>query len=415
MTTDSTEPSFAALAAKYRPIFERIGEGSLQRELDRTLPFEQVQWLKDAGFTGVRVPREFGGDGATLPQLFELLMELAAADPHVPQAFRGHIAFVEDQLCRPAGTTRDEWLTRFAAGDMVGNAVTEIGNVALGDTRTRLAGDGDTLTISGSKFYTTGSIFAEWIDATALDSRGVEVAVLVSTRSDGVVVSDDWNGFGQRLTGSGNAVFSGAPVRADHVYVFSDRFPYQTALYQLVLVAVLAGITRASANEAVHQVANRARTFSHGNAAQTRHDPQVLENVGRIAANAAAVEAITVRAAGSLQAAFEARGADASVVSDCKRDAELRCTEAQVIATRLALESATALFEGLGASAVIETQALDRYWRNARTVSSHNPVAFKARIIGDWLVNGTEPPYEWAIGIGRPSAAQGGVTPDVRS
>ena len=48
-------------------------------------------------------------------------------------------------------------------------------------------------------------------------------------------------------------------------------------------------------------------------------------------------------------------------------------------------------------------------------MSSHNPVAFKARIIGDWLVNGTEPPYEWAIGIGRPSAAQGGVTPDVRS
>jgi hypothetical protein len=34
-------------------------------------------------------------------------------------------------------------------------------------------------------------------------------------------------------------------------------------------------------------------------------------------------------------------------------------------------------------------------------------VAFKARIIGDWLVNAVEPPYEWAIGNGKPTAEKG--------
>ena len=41
---------------------------------------------------------------------------------------------------------------------------------------------------------------------------------------------------------------------------------------------------------------------------------------------------------------------------------------------------------------------LDRHWRNARTLASHNPRIYKHRIIGDFAVNGTPPPYQWRIG-----------------
>jgi alkylation response protein AidB-like acyl-CoA dehydrogenase len=34
----------------------------------------------------------------------------------------------------------------------------------------------------------------------------------------------------------------------------------------------------------------------------------------------------------------------------------------------------------------------DRHWRNARTLSSHNPTTLKARSIGDYEVNGTPLP-----------------------
>lgn len=398
--------TFDELAARYRPVFEEIGRESLRRELERELPYAAVELLKRSGFTGVRVPVEFGGDGATLPQLFRLLVELAAADPHVPQALRGHIAFVEDRLNAAPSAERDEWLRRFAAGDLVGNAVTEIGNVALGDTTTRLTDDAETggYSISGRKYYTTGSIFAEWIDATALTPDGVEVAALVSRASDAVAVSDDWTGFGQRLTGSGTTIFSGAPVRREHVYPFVDRFAYQTALYQLVLVAVQAGIARAAARDAADQVANRSRTFSHGNAARTRDDPQILEIVGQVSVAAFSAEAVTVFAAEALHDAFEARDADASRRAEVKRAAELAVSQAQVAATAAALEAATRLFDALGASATSTSLALDRHWRNARTVSSHNPTAFKARIIGDAAVNGAEPPYEWSIGVPKTSA-----------
>ena len=35
---------------------------------------------------------------------------------------------------------------------------------------------------------------------------------------------------------------------------------------------------------------------------------------------------------------------------------------------------------------------LDRHWRNIRTITLHNPVAYKARVIGQNLLHGTPVP-----------------------
>jgi alkylation response protein AidB-like acyl-CoA dehydrogenase len=56
-------------------------------------------------------------------------------------------------------------------------------------------------------------------------------------------------------------------------------------------------------------------------------------------------------------------------------------------------------FGGRSASATKFPLALDRHWRNARTLASHNPRIYKERIVGDYAVNGTPPPYQWRIGL----------------
>jgi alkylation response protein AidB-like acyl-CoA dehydrogenase len=139
----STGTDYEALAATYRPTFQRIADGALEREQSRTLPHEPIQWLKEAGFGAVRVPIEYGGGGASVPQLFELLIELAEADSNLPQALRGHFAFVEDRLNAPSGPARDVWFKRFVEGDIVGCAWTEIGAVAMGDVVTKVTPHGD--------------------------------------------------------------------------------------------------------------------------------------------------------------------------------------------------------------------------------------------------------------------------------
>lgn len=378
----------------------RIREGAVDRERERVLPIEQLEWLREAGFPALRVPTDAGGAGGDVVALAAALVDLAAADPNVPQALRGHLAFVEDRLWASDGPDRDRWLARFAAGELVGNAVTEIGNVTLGAVSTRLdATPEGGYTITGTKYYTTGSIFADWIDANAVRPDGVEVAALVRREQPGVTVTDDWDGFGQRLTGSGTTVFDAARVDAADVFDFATRFPYQTALYQLVLVAVLAGIAQEAERDAVHELRTRARVYSHGAASESRRDPQLLEVIGRLSATTAATRAITLDAARAVQAAADARGADPTTVAARKRNAELAVSRAQVTVTELALRQATVLFDVLGASATSSARDLDRHWRNARTVASHNPVAFKARIVGDAVVNDAEPPYEWYVGV----------------
>ena len=52
---------YEALAARYRPVFAQIREGAVDRELERRLPLQELQWLKEAGFTTLRVPKEYGG------------------------------------------------------------------------------------------------------------------------------------------------------------------------------------------------------------------------------------------------------------------------------------------------------------------------------------------------------------------
>ena len=46
------------------------------------------------------------------------------------------------------------------------------------------------------------------------------------------------------------------------------------------------------------------------------------------------------------------------------------------------------VFDALGSSGVPRSAALDRHWRNARTLASHNPRIYKERIVGDHLLNG---------------------------
>ncbi len=36
---------------------------------------------------------------------------------------------------------------------------------------------------------------------------------------------------------------------------------------------------------------------------------------------------------------------------------------------------------------------LDRFWRNVRTHTLHDPVAYKRREVGEHFLNGTHPPF----------------------
>lgn len=388
------------LAEHFRPTFEKIKQGTLERERKHLLPYEQIQWLKDIGFTRLRLPKAYNGFDATIPELFALLVELAEADSNLPQILRVHFGFSEDLLLSKNKAFQEKWLSRLAQGDTAGSGWSEGGKEAQNQFQTHIYKDDQgSLKLTGKKYYTTGSLYADWIDVGITDLHGESASILVNRHSDGVSVVDDWNGFGQQLTASGTATFQSVQVDETDVLIDAVRFKYSAAYYQLVQLAIIVGLGRSLTHRLSDAVKRRTRNYSHANATHIRDDAQVLQVVGKVRSATYTSGIIVEKSAIALQRAF-ASGLETNLQAEAEQNAiaELETAQAQTIITDLLLNASTIAFDALGASATDKDLALDRYWRNIRTLASHNPRIYKDRIVGDFSVNGTLPPYQWRIG-----------------
>jgi alkylation response protein AidB-like acyl-CoA dehydrogenase len=398
--TTSTEPLTYGSERLTRLIAE-IGEGALDRERTGERPFAAIELVKQARLGALRIPREDGGGGASLRELFAAVIALATADVNVAHILRGHFAHVEERL-RLDPNQRQRVTDLALSGAIVGNASTEIGSTTVGEFtwQTRLTRDGDGFRLNGTKYFTTGTLYADYAEVLASDPDGATVIALVSTDQPGVTVLDDWDGFGQRATGTGTAIFADVPVAREDTLPFappdagSEPPPLYLsgAFFQLYVTALIVGVLHALRADAVAHVHQRARSFAWAPTLSAPDDPLLQREIGEIASAAFAAEATVLAAADVLAVAFDAavQGTDANL--GLAHQASLRAAEAKVIVDALGQKAASQVFDVGGASVVRQSHLLDRHWRNIRTLASHNPTPYKAQAIGAHYVRGTRLP-----------------------
>jgi alkylation response protein AidB-like acyl-CoA dehydrogenase len=381
-------------------LLETIGAGAAERERNRVAPHEQIDLIRAARFGALRVPREYGGAGTSLRETFRLIVALGAVDSNVAHILRSHFAYVEQTLRSTRPAERDRWLREAAAGTIVAGAATELGSQKVGAENvatTLVRGENGELRLNGTKYYSTGSLYADWLMLTALDEGKLEVVVVPASR-EGVTLEDDWDGLGQSLTGTGTTRLDQVLVEPDEVLDLTlreDGSLPRCGVLQLYITAVIAGVVRNAANDAVALVRSReGRPFAHAPSERPADDPLLQEVIGEIVSAAYAAEATVLAAA-------DAQDAEADSVVDGLPDVELAeaaslaAAQAKVVVDELALRATTRLFDVGGASATKRAKNLDRHWRNARTLSTHNPLLYKAQAIGDTALNGTPLPPNW--------------------
>ncbi|SEH02645.1 Acyl-CoA dehydrogenase [Nonomuraea solani] len=371
-------------------VLPELAAGAAERELARELPRAQVRALAAAGLFTFRIPAAYGGAGSSVEEVFAFIVDLAAADSNVAQAVRSSFGRVE-HLLTAAEPERERWFPRFLAGDVFGNAGWEVGG-PNGAVRTRISRDG---TVNGSKYYSTGALYADWISLVAVDDDGERVFFTLPRDREGLELLDDFDGIGQRLTASGTTRLTGVQVRPDEFVkrpgggerpggaVRSPVSPFM----QLYLAAVEAGIARSALADAVAFARERARPIEHSDAGRSVDDPYVRHAVGEISARAYAAEAAVLRAAAAIDRAWAG-----GLTSELLDEASAEVAQAQFAAVESALKAAELVFDVGGGSAVARRHNLDRHWRNARTVANHNPRAWKASVVGAYRLNGTPPP-----------------------
>ncbi|WP_294737938.1 acyl-CoA dehydrogenase family protein [uncultured Pseudomonas sp.] len=382
----------AELNARADRILPQIAAGAAQRERDRQLPYEAVAQIAQAGLFTVRIPKRFGGAGGSVKDVIALLIRIASADSNVAQALRPGFGFVEGLLAsraEGAEEERERWFARYLQGAVIGNAGWEVGG-ANGSISARIVRDGEHFRASGSKYYSTGSLYADWVSAVALDENDQPVSFILPRDRQGLELLDDFDAMGQRLTASGTTHLHDVQVLASEIRtrtVEEGKRTIVTPFLQVFLAAVQAGIARNALNDAVTFAKEHARPIKHSSATRSVDDPYVELSVGDVSARAFTAEAVVLHAADSIDRAWAA-DLDAVAVDQAAVDV----AQAQYIAAESALKAAELVFDVGGASTTGRAHNLDRHWRNARTVANHNPRHWKAAAVGAWQLKGTPPP-----------------------
>ena len=382
-----------------RRLVDRIDAEVLDRERERRPPFREFELVREARLGALRLPVEQGGAGASLRELFETAIDLSAADPNLAHSLRNHFVFVENRLRVTRDGADDQWLRKISQGLIFGAAATELGVGKAGQRdqqfTTRLTKTPDGYRLNGTKFYSTGNLYTDWIVVSAQTSDDTNTRVIIPAGRQGVILDDDWDGIGQQLTGSGTTRLVDVRVEPTEILDESPTWfndvPYQATLPQLYLTAVIAGILRRVVRDAVALIHGRQRTFYHASADNPADDPILQQTVGQIASIAYTAETVVLAAADALAVSTEAVLAGEPDNGHALQ-ASLRAAKAKVVVDELALRAASIVFDVGGATAVRQGAQLDRHWRNIRTLASHNPTTYKAKWIGGYEINGTPLP-----------------------
>ncbi len=362
------------------------------RERAGLSPDAEVALVKEAGVLGALVPADMGGGGLTWTQLLRGIRPVLRVDASFGHAYAYH--FVNSWR---AGLNDDaeavrHWWTELAAEQLFWGGA---GNPR--DEGLRLEPDGDAWVVSGRKFFATGSEVADRILASATPvGEDASLAVVIDAHDPGVTCHRDWDAFGQRLSASGSVTFDRARLEGPQLLGVSRQEGAQHAargslsilLFQLALSHLHVALAEGALAAFTDYVRDRARPWATSGVDRSVDDPYVRATVGELVAATRAMDALVWEATASFEAAV-ARGTD--LTDDERGRAAIDIAAAKVVSTQQGLHVTSHVFELAGGRAAGNDLLLDRFWRNLRTLSLHDPTVYKAREVGDHALTGAFP------------------------
>ena len=377
-----------------RELAETFAAGAAERDRYRRLPWDELDRYSASGLGGITVPKEYGGAGVSHATLAEVFRLLCAADPalgQIPQNQFGVLGLVHELASHEQ---KQRLYGLVLAGQRLGNAGPERGTRTILQQSTTVTEAGGTLRLNGTRFYSTGALFAHWIPCRALDEQGRAVTVWVARHAPGVQVIDDWSAFGQRTTASGTVRFDNVevdPANILPVWQLADRPGLSGPVSQLIQAAIDAGIALAAVDDTVRFVREHSRPWVDSGLGRASDDPYIIHAVGRLKIDLHAANEILREAGETLD-----RIVAAPVTAESSAEASVAVAAAKVLTTEIALEASEKLFELAGTAASRAEHNLDRHWRNARTHTLHDPVRWKYHLIGNYALNGVLPRrHQW--------------------
>lgn len=361
------------------------------RDLAGAEPEREVQLLKESGLLTLLIPAEYGGTGESWLTANAVTRMVAAADANVGHLLGYHYL----QLWRGELFGRPDLVARLRRETVAGNHFWAGVSNPL-DANLELTPTEGGFLVNGRKTFATGAAVADRlvVSATRVDDEK-KLTFVLDARSPGIEYLHDWDNIGQRLTSSGGVVFNGVFLPEGNVFGASPdelvpRLSLAAIGFQLFLTQIYVGLAEGALIEAADYTRHRSRPWFLSGVDSAVDDPHNLAGYGELVAQVRAAGALTDDAARALGEAFD-QGDDLTEAE--RAEAAVTISAAKVVATRVVNETTSKVFEFVGARGTASKYAFDRFWRNARTLTLHDPVVYKAREVGAHFLTGERPPY----------------------
>lgn len=364
-----------------------------ERDRANQAPRAEIELLRQHDLLQVQEPVEYGGSGLNYAQASQITRRIARGDTSIAHLIGYH--FAQTRVAHLFGTPEQ------ARAQSRLNAERKLfwGGVQnpRGGSAVVLTRDGDGFRLNGRRTFASGSSVGDYIQVVAL-YEGELAFVNIPSDREGYQPQGDWDAIGQRLTDSGGIVLDNVRVERHEVLggdpltgrVFSPWQTLVTPHWQLAFVNFYIGTAEGALEEALDWTRLHAAPWESSGVDRATDDAYILQTVGELQSQVRAAALLADRAGEAVQQALDTGEA---LTADERAEAAVALYEAKYLTTRVSLETASRLFEIQGSRATTSAYGFDRHWRNLRTHTVHDPVAYKAREVGDWALNRRAPEF----------------------
>jgi SfnB family sulfur acquisition oxidoreductase len=380
-----------AVAERLAKVF---AEGAARRDREGLLPIAELDVFSQSGLWGINVPKAYGGAEVSYVTLARVIAIISAADSALGQIPQNHLTGVAHLIADGSEEQKNRLLAGILQGLRWGNAFSEKGSKTVGDFKTTLRRENGQLVVNGEKFYATGALLAHLVHTVAVDEEGHVQLVILERDAEGLTVINNWSSFGQRTTASGTVLLDNVRTTPENVIPVWQAFDRPTAagpISQIIQAAVDAGIARGTIADTLAFVKEKSRPWIDSGQEKASDDVFTLAAIGDLQIRLHAAEALLWRAGEFIDLALKTPNEETVAA------ATIATAEAKVLTTEIAILAGNKLFELAGTRSTLAEYNLDRHWRNARTHTLHDPVRWKYFHVGNYYLNGVNPPrHAWS-------------------
>lgn len=376
-----------ALAAQLAPT-------AVERDRQGGHAARERELIRASGLLALSVPAADGGIGASWDVTLRAVRILARVDSALAHVFGfHHLQLAGIALYGDSAQQRD--LLRRTASDRLfwGNALNPL------DKRTVASETADGFVLDGVKSFCSGALGSSWLTVSAWHAPTASALIgVLPTATQGVTVRGDWDAFGQKQTDSGTVTFDRVLLPSALVLLPPGAAPTAQAtlrsqVAQLIMTNLYLGIAEGAFAAARDYLADEARPWFASGVAAATDDPFVQHRFGELWTLVRPAEALADDAGRALQRLFSKGTA---VTARERGELAVAVATAKVLAHRAAIDVGSQLFELTGARSTSAKYGFDRYWRNARVHTLHDPVRWKYHLLGNYLLNGALPRrHQW--------------------